>query len=308
MFAYPNFTSNSTTNDFAFRLTAPNGSSKTLTVNGVMNLSSRASFSSSSSGDISYVGSLILKNNPILNNNELAVYLVFNSGTNIVIANNFNAMSIIVDNGTTLDLSNRSIILKKYANNNEDSAGMLKVLNSNSGIKLAGTTLNIESLWFVDFSTAKSDLTNSTIYIHGGGYDPTGSMNHNTSISTYYYGLTIEKTDLTLPKVIIDNANNYSTRVSSIINNNKLTITDLTIKNTSTYFDTANLLVTNLTIDKGYEYRFYGTSTQITPSINPNVKVTNLNFNPLSSGATKFKSYLSKDNTLAYLDILDILT
>ncbi|MGV0848416.1 hypothetical protein ACTS9T_17830 [Empedobacter falsenii] len=300
---FNNFTSNSTTNDFAFRLTAPNGSSKTLTVNGVMNLSSRASFSSSSSGDISYVGSLILKNNPILNNNELAVYLVFNSGTNIVIANNFNAMSIIVDNGTTLDLSNRSIILKKYANNNEDSAGMLKVLNSNSGIKLAGTTLNIESLWFVDFSTAKSDLTNSTIYIHGGGYDPTGSMNHNTSISTYYYGLTIEKTDLTLPKVIIDNANNYSTRVSSIINNNKLTITDLTIKNTSTYFDTANLLVTNLTIDKGYEYRFYGTSTQITPSINPNVKVTNLNFNPLSSGATKFKSYLSKDNTLAHLDI-----
>ncbi|HAD80115.1 MAG TPA: hypothetical protein DCF99_12950, partial [Flavobacteriaceae bacterium] len=53
---FNNFTSNSTTNDFAFRLTAPGGSAKTLTVNGVMNLSSRASFSSSSSGDISYVG------------------------------------------------------------------------------------------------------------------------------------------------------------------------------------------------------------------------------------------------------------
>ena len=300
---YNNFTSNSSTNNYIFKLAATAGLTKTLTISGVMNLSDKASFSSSSIGDISNTGSIILKQTPVLNNNELGVYLVFNSGTDITIANNFNAMSVIVDIGTTLDLSNRSITLKKYGNNTENTAGMLKVMNSSSGIKLTGATLNIESLWFVDLSTAKSDLTNSTIYIHGGGYDPTGTMNHNTSISVYYYGLIIEKTDLTLPKVIIDNANNYSTRVSSIINNNKLTITDLTIKNTSTYFDTANLLVTNLTIDKGYEYRFYGTSTQTTPSTDPNVKVTNLTFNPSSSGTTKFKSYLSGDNTLAYLEI-----
>ncbi|WP_282629366.1 hypothetical protein [Empedobacter sedimenti] len=154
---FNNFTSNSTTNDFVFRLTAPSGSAKTLTINGVMNLSSRASFYSSSSGDINYVGSLILKNSPILNNNELAVYLVFNSGTNIAIANNFNAMSIVVDNGTTLDLSNRTVYLKKYTNLDSE-AGMLKLMNSASGIKLNSTTIHTETIWFLDLNLSKSDF------------------------------------------------------------------------------------------------------------------------------------------------------
>ncbi|MDM1298802.1 hypothetical protein HXZ94_09850 [Empedobacter falsenii] len=303
---FNNFTSNSTTNDFAFRLTAPGGSAKTLTVNGVMNLSSRASFSSSSSGDISYVGSLILKNNPILNNNELAVYLVFNSGTNIVIANNFNAMSIVVDNGTTLDLSNRTVYLKKYTNLDND-AGMFKIMNSASGIKLNTAIIHTETTWFLDFNLSKSDFSNSTLYIHGGT-SQTNNLSHNTSSGNLYKGLTVEKAGVVLPKVIIDNANNYTGRTCTIINNNSLSITDLTVKNTNIYFDTANLSISNLTIDKGYDYRFYGTSTQTTPSANPNLTVTNFNFNPLSSGTTKFKSYLSKYNTLAYLDLPTVST
>ena len=299
---FNNFTASSTNNNYIFKLTAINGATKTITVNGIMNLSQRASFSSNSSGTIDAVGSLILKNNPVFNNNELAVYLVFNSGTNIVIANNFNAMSIIVDNGTTLDLSNRIVYLKKYTNS-DNEAGMLKVLNNASGIKLNGTTLHSETVWFIDFNTSKSDFTNSTIYVHGGSYGNANNLTHNTSVVPSYYGLTVEKAGVILPKVIIDNANNYTGRTCSIINNNNLTISDLTIKNTSTYFDTANLSITNLTLDKGYEYRFYGSSTQTTPSTNPNVKVTNFTFNPSSSGTTKFKSYQSNNTTLAYLDI-----
>jgi hypothetical protein len=299
---FNNFTSNTKNNNFVFRLTAPSSSSKTLTVNGVMNLSANASFDSNTKGDINTTGSIIFKNSPIFNGNELSVFLVFNSGTSIAIANNFNAMSIIVDNGTTLDLSNRTIVLKKYTSN-DSSSGMLKVLNSSSGIKLTGTTLNTETVWLVDLNLAKSDFTNSIIYIHGGTYSDSINLYHNTSFSVFYNGLVVEKTGLVFPKIIIDNANNYSTRTASIINNNNLTITDLTIKNTSIFFDTTNLSVTNLTIDKGYEYRFYGTSTQTVPSTNSNVKVINLTFSGSSSGTTKFKSYISNDDTLAYLDL-----
>lgn len=298
---FNNFTSSSSVNNYIFRLTAPTAPTKTLTINGVMNLSSKASFNNATGGNINSVGSIIFKNSPIFNGNELVAFLIFNSGTSITIANNFNAMSIIVDNGTTLDLSNRTINLKKYSSY-DDTAGMFKIINSTSGIKLNGTTLNTESIWLVDFDAAKSDFANSTLYIHGGSYG-SGDLRHNTTVNISYLGLTVEKTNVTLPKVIIDNANNYSSRTCSIINNNNLTISDLTIKNTNTYFDTTNLTISNLTIDKGYEYRFYGTSTQSTPSTTTNVKVTTLNFNPDSSGTTNFKSYLSRNNTLAYLDI-----
>lgn len=235
---------------------------------------------------------MILKNAPILNNNDLGVYIVFNSGTNIKITNNFSAMSIIVDNGTTLDLSNLSINLRKNTNVTEDTAGMLKVLNSASGIKLTSTILNTETIWFVNFDMAKSDFANSTISIHGGAHSWTNFI-HNTTFATFYRGLIVEKADVILPNVIIDNVNNYTNRTCSIINNNNLIINNLTVRKTSVYFDTNNLTVTNLTVDKGYEYTFYGTSTVTTPSSSPNLKVTNFNFNSSSSGTTKFKSYIS---------------
>ena len=298
---FNNFTSNSTTNNYTFRLTASSGTTKTLTINGVMNLSSKATFSNTTGGNINSVGSIIFKNSPIFNGNDITAFLIFNSGTTITIGNNFNAMSIIVDNGTTLDLSNRTIYLKKYSSY-DDTAGMFKILNSASGIKLNGTTLNTESIWLVNFDATKTDFANSTLYIHGGSYG-SGDLMHYTTVGSSYNGLVVEKTNVTLPKVIIDNANNVSSRTCSIINNNNFTITDLTIKNTNTYFDTTNLTISNLTIDKGYEYRFYGTSTQTTPSSTPNIKVTAFNFSPSSSGTTNFKSYLSRNNTLAYLDI-----
>lgn len=299
---FNNFTASSTTSNYNYYFTAVNGTTKTLTVNGVMNLSQKASFISNSTGNIDNIGALILKNAPILNNNDLGVYIVFNSGTNIKITNNFNAMSIIVDNGTTLDLSNLSVNLRKNTNVNEDTAGMLKVLNSASGIKLTSTILNTETIWFVNFDMAKSDFSSSTIYIHGGAHSWTNFI-HNTTLTTFYRGLIVEKADVILPNVIIDNVNNYTNRTCSIINNNNLIINNLTVRKTSVYFDTNNLTVTNLTVDKGYEYTFYGTSTVTAPSSSPNLKVTNFNFNSSSSGTTKFKSYISGSKSLAYLDI-----
>ncbi|MEG1200115.1 MAG: hypothetical protein RSD53_12025, partial [Algoriella sp.] len=148
---FNNFTASSTNNNYIFKLTAINGATKTITVNGIMDLSQKASFSSNSTGNINNIGSLILKKAPVLSNNDLGVYVVFNSGTNIKVSNNFSAMSIIVDNGTVLDLSNLSITLNKSTNVNEDTAGMLKILNSASGINLASTILNTETVWLLDF-------------------------------------------------------------------------------------------------------------------------------------------------------------
>ncbi|WP_322969311.1 hypothetical protein [Faecalibacter sp. LW9] len=76
------------------------------------------------------------------------------------------------------------------------------------------------------------------------------------------------------------------------------------VKNTVLNFDTTNLTVTNLTLDRGVKYIFYGTSTISMANVTPNVTVNQLNFNPHTSGTTRFSSYNTKqNNALAYLDI-----
>lgn len=304
---FNNFTASSTSvsKKYNFKLTAASNASKLLTINGIMNLSEFAGFSSNQvSGNSDYIGSLILNNSPIINKNVFSVFLVFNkAGATIKIDSDFEAMSIIVDNGALLDVSNHNVKINK--NENSDIlAGILKLMNSASGLNLSSTVLDVEHIWIKDFDIAKTNFTNSKINIHGGSHG--GILNSHQvipfiSLPPGIYGLIVEKSNVTFPNVTIDNANVVDNRKSSIIANN-LSITTLTLKETSVFLDTSNLQVNTLNIDRGFEYIIYGTSTLTTPSASPNISTINLNFNAQSKGVTRLTSNNSDKNRLSYVD------
>lgn len=302
---FNNFTSNAVTKNYVFTLAASDGATKTLTVNGILDLSQNATFiSSSSSGNEQKIGTLILNKSPKLAHNIFKVFLKFNKTNEwIKPTTGFEAQGMYVDNGVNLDLSNLTIKINQFANTDTES-GVVKVSSSNTILNLSNANFEVSKLWIVDFNANGSNFNGLDLKITGGNIyrDNHISFSIGATSANGRRGLIIEKSNVTLPKVTFQQL--YNSNKESTLAANNLTIGELKVQNTVLNFDTTNLTVTNLTLDRGVEYIFYGTSTISTASATPNVTVNQLNFNPNTSGTTRFSSYNTKqNNTLAYLDI-----
>ena len=302
---FNNFTVSAVTKNYEFSLTALSGATKTLTINGILDLSARATFTSSAtSGNEQSIGTLIINKSPKLSQNVFKVFLKFDKTNELIKpTTGFEAQGIYVENGVRLDLSNLTIKVKQFTNTNAES-GLVKISSSNTILNFSNTILECSKFWIKDYNNSNSSFNNLDLKINGGSIS---KENHITfpivaTPSNGPRGLVVEKNNLTLPKVTFQQL--YNTNKESTIAANNLSIGELKVQGTVLFFDTSNLNVTNLTLDKGIEYTFYGTSTTTTPSTLPNVKVAQFKFNPSTSGTTRFSTYNTKfNNTLALLDI-----
>jgi len=299
---FNNFTSNSTSNNYVFNMTATANALKIITINGVLNLNNKAKFTGPS-GTRNTKGTLVINKTPIIDNNDFDVFLNFNKSNELIkISSNFSATSIEVSNGVTLDISGLTVNLKQYDNNTDVGAFIVK--GASTGIKFDNATLNVGDVFLEDLDLTKSSFTNSVIYIRDGNFSYNGkNTSANNTRGSLSKGLVVTKAGISLPNVIIENFYNKPTSRSTILAKLGLTINNLEVKNTNVFFDTEKLNVTNLKIDRGNEYYIYGSSSLTSPSAEPNIKVANFNINPSTNGILNLKSFSTDTNKMALIDI-----